>query len=135
MTYGYGYTIDRETLDFGTPNNPCCGFCKTPCYGKWNINVRPRGGEPSVEPPVEPLPVVLEQQCKYCIEQWYLDDEANAFYIRSNIHRAAISILSLKYNKSCDGFEDVPLLEWFFYYDHTHRRKWLRRKYSYCNFE
>lgn len=121
MTYGYGYTIDRETLDFGTPNNSNCGFCKTSWSGKW------RGGE-------------LQQDilCNYCEVEWFYDDDnANDFYIRSNTHCAALLIESLKYHKSCDGFGDVPFLEWFFYYDNNKlssdiiRRNWVRSKYRY----
>lgn len=124
MTYGYGYTVDRATLDFGTPDNSHCGFCKTPCNGKW------RGGE-------------LQQDiiCDYCGEEWYLDEDDNAFYIRSNSHRAALSIESLIYTKSYEGFRDVPLLEWFFYYDNDQlrsaivRRNWVRSKYRYWDYD
>ena len=124
MTYGYGHTVDRETLDFGTPDNSHCGFCKTPCNGKW------RGGE-------------LQQDilCDYCEVEWYLDDDDNAFYIRSNWHRAALAIDSLNFYKSYEGFRDIPLLEWFFYYDNDQlrtdivRRNWVRSKYRYWDYE
>jgi hypothetical protein len=118
--YGLAYFVYWDTMDFGTEQNPQCGICNRSIIDRNSI-------------------------CSECSEGWEWEDNGqDKGYIRNDHHPIVHLIhhhLGWKYAEGFGTNDDIPFIEWYFYYDNDQlsqrivRRNWVRSKYRYWNIE